>query len=335
MITTVLVGSLLSLAPGAGAVGEGHMGLFYARISPDGSQAAFNMGGDIWVADLETGECARVTDHVAHDHHPVWFPDGARIAFSSNRDGNDDVYSIPAIGGTPTRHTWHGTADIAMDVSPDGERILFRSWRRMYAVDLYEVDTKGGLPRPITNDSGLNLESRYSFDGNSIAVCRGAASWVRREYHGSGDSDLYVMDRDGKNMRWVENRYDGIDFWPTFGPNGEYIFFVSDRELGCENVYRIPSGGGPAERLTSFRTRPVQFLSVARTGRMCFVQDFRLWTMDGPEATPRAVNLRCGTEPKHSQEARLDVAGQVSEIEVGPLGLHLAVIARGELYSLA
>ena len=50
----------------------------------------------------------------------------SRIAFSSNRDGHDNVYSVPVGGGEPTRHTWYGAGDIVEDVAPDGEHILFQ-----------------------------------------------------------------------------------------------------------------------------------------------------------------------------------------------------------------
>jgi len=329
-VPVACMGVLIALGSGAKAVADGRLAIFDAKISPDGRRVAFSWVGDIWIADVETGRCRRVTDHVAQDWGPVWFPGGTKIAFTSNRDGNDDVYSVPISGGAPIRHTWHGNYDVALDVSPDGETILFRSYRRIYSSDLYEVDLLGGLPRPVTNDTGVNRDACYSSDGSRILVCRGPLGWTRRDYNGSGDTDFYVMDRDGKNMRWIENAYDGMDYWPCWGPGDEHIYFVSDRD-GTENVYRIPGSGGPAERLTDFTDRPVLFLSVARTGRLAFVQDFRLWIMD-PGGEPRMVDLDCASEPKHSQEVRLDFAGNVSEFDVSPLGTHLALIARGELY---
>jgi len=321
---------LIVVSPRADALADGRMAMFDASISPDGRKVAFSWMGDIWTADVDTGRCARVTDHVAEDWHPVWFPDGGRIVFASNRDGNDDVYSVPVSGGTPTRHTRFGNYDIPVDISPDGKTILFRSYRRLFSSDLFEVDVAGGSDRPITHDTGINRESCYSSDGGRIVVCRGSSNWQRRKYNGSGDTDIYVMDRNGRNMRWVENGYNGIDYWPCWGPGDQTIYFVSDRD-GMENVYRIPSTGGPAEKLTDFTDRPVLFLSVADTGRVAFIQDFRLWIMD-PGQQPRRIHLDCSSEPKHSQDVRLDISGNVEEIELSPLGTHIALIARGELY---
>ncbi|MFH1676501.1 MAG: S41 family peptidase [bacterium] len=317
---------------GFGATENDRHAIFHVRISPDGTRAVFTYADDIWITDFATGQCTRVTDHNAYDHHPVWFPDGKNLAFSSNRDGHNAVYSVPTVGGIPTRRTWAGSFDIVMDVSPDGKYILFRSGRRMFSIDIFEIPTSLGMVKPVTNDESLNLELRYSPDGKKIVACRGGMSWVRRHYNGSSDADIYVMDRDGTNPHWIENGYDGIDYWPSFSPDGKSVYFVSDRDLDCENIFRIPAEGGPAERITNFKDRPVRWPSVSNTGRICFEQDFRLWVMENDSSTPKAVTLKFPFEPKHSQEVRLDISGNVSEMELSPDGKLMALIVRGELY---
>ncbi len=330
-ILTLLVSfTLFGITSGVNATDDGRLAMFYAKISPDGDSIAFSWVGDIWIADVDTGHCTRLTDHVAHDWKPVWFPDSTKIAFASKRDGNDDIYSVPISGGVPTRHTWHGNYDVPLDISPDGQTMLLRSYRGRWASNLFEVDLDGGLPRPVTNDTMSHRDGRYSSDGNTILGVRGGQGWTRRDYNGSGSTGILLMDRDGGNMRWIENSYDGIDYWPNYGPGDENIYFVSDRD-GNENVYRISSTGGTPEQLTQFEDRPVLFMSVAETGRIAFIQDFKLWYLDAGRS-PRQIDLDCMSEAKHSQEVRLNISGNVSEVEVSPLSNYLAVIARGEIY---
>ncbi|HDS30212.1 MAG TPA: hypothetical protein ENN67_04125, partial [Firmicutes bacterium] len=319
------------LAPGLMATEDGRLLFFNPEISPDGTRVAFSHAGDIWIADIDSGNATRITDHVANDTRPIWFPDGMRIAFSSNRDSSGDIYSVPVTGGGPTRHTWRG-GEVPLDISPDGKTILFRSWRRMYAIDLFEVDTKGGLERPVTRDENYNREAAYSNDGMKIAVCRGSMSWLRRGYRGSSATHIYVMNRDGSNPRWIVNDHNGLDYWPVWSPDDSSIYFISDRQLNCENLYRVPSDGGTPERLTNFRNRPVHYPSVARTGRICFEQDFRIWIMDTPQSSPREMRLNIASEPKHSQTIRTDISGFVSEFSLSPDGKLMSIIARGELY---
>jgi len=328
-LITALIISLTFLCNSyqTGASGDGRYLIFDARISPDGRSVAFSWSGDIWITDINSGSCSRITDHIAHDHHPAWFPDSRKIAFSSNRDGNNDVYSVRVTGGEPERHTWHGMDDIAQDVSPDGKNILFRSNRDLFAIDLYEVDIDGGLEHALTDDSFRNFNAVYSSDGEKIYVSRGLVDWTRRAYNGSADTDIYSMNADGSEMEWVENSYDGNDSFPDMVDDG--FVFVSDRD-GNENVYL--KRDEDIDQLTHFRDRPVLFLSASDNGKICFVQDFRIHVMDADGSSDRTLDIDLSSEPKHSQEIRLDIGGNITEMELSPSGQYLGVISRGELF---
>ena len=64
-------------------------------------KVAFSYLGDIWVASEDGSAVTRHTDHRARDIYPRFSPDGAWIAFSSNRAGNYDIYVAPTAGGKP------------------------------------------------------------------------------------------------------------------------------------------------------------------------------------------------------------------------------------------
>src|SRR5206468_2129761 len=67
----------------------------------------FSYLGDIWIANEDGSNVQRLTDNLAREIYPRFSPDGKWIAFSSNRYGNNDVFIIPATGGTPKRLTFH------------------------------------------------------------------------------------------------------------------------------------------------------------------------------------------------------------------------------------
>src|SRR5450432_1388084 len=90
-------------------------------------KVAFSYLGDIWVAGDDGTGAQRLTDNKARDVYPRFSPDGKWIAFSSNRDGNYDVFVIPAAGGKPKQLTFHTADDNVVGWSPDGKRILFSS----------------------------------------------------------------------------------------------------------------------------------------------------------------------------------------------------------------
>src|SRR5580658_7724609 len=89
----------------------------------------FSYLGDIWTADEDGKNIDRLTVHTARDIHPRFSPDGRSIAFSSDREGNMDVYVIPTGGGAAKRLTIHSADDTVVDWAPDGKSVLFASQR--------------------------------------------------------------------------------------------------------------------------------------------------------------------------------------------------------------
>src|SRR6185436_11210991 len=85
-------------------------------------KVAFSYLGDIWVANENGSDVRRLTDHSARDITPRFSPDGTLIAFSSNRDGNHNVYVVPVTGGRPRQVTFHSADDILVNWAPNGRK---------------------------------------------------------------------------------------------------------------------------------------------------------------------------------------------------------------------
>jgi tricorn protease len=88
---------------------------------------AFVYAGDIWVVPKQGGVAVRLSSPRGEEQFPRFSPDGSRIAFSANYDGNTDVYVVPTLGGDPARLTHHPMEDRALGWHPDGKRVLFLS----------------------------------------------------------------------------------------------------------------------------------------------------------------------------------------------------------------
>src|SRR5690349_736627 len=112
-------------------------------------KVAFSYLGDIWIANDNGSGAQRLTDNKARDVYPRFSPDGNWIAFSSNRDGNYDVFVIPATGGKPRQLTYHSADDNVVGWSPDGKKILFTSLRGNgvfpTVTTLWEIPVTGGI----------------------------------------------------------------------------------------------------------------------------------------------------------------------------------------------
>src|SRR6266571_1586669 len=104
-------------------------------------RVAFTYLGDIWTADDSGANIQRITANPARDVYPRFSPDGKWIAFSSDRNGNLDVYIVPAQGGQPKQLTFHSADDNVLGWTPDSRAVLFSSNRgedfmpRLYLVN--------------------------------------------------------------------------------------------------------------------------------------------------------------------------------------------------------
>jgi len=98
-------------------------------ISPDGTRLvlASPQRGNIVVLNRSTRDQAQLTNDSALDKSPVWSPDGTRIAFVSNRDGNNEIYVMGSDGSQQRRLTDNPCSDSEPEWSPDSQSILFTS----------------------------------------------------------------------------------------------------------------------------------------------------------------------------------------------------------------
>src|SRR5438128_11354958 len=72
---------------------------------------AFVYAGDIWLVAKTGGTAVRLSSPPGEESFPRFSPDGSKLAYSADYDGNIDVYVVPTAGGTPLRLTHHPMQD--------------------------------------------------------------------------------------------------------------------------------------------------------------------------------------------------------------------------------
>jgi len=179
-----------------------------------------------------------LTQNASDDWTPVWSPDGQRIAFASNRDGNTEVYVMAANGTEPTNLTQNADTDGWNLVwSPDGQRIAFTS-ERDGNTEVYVMAADGTEPTNLTQSEGDDWAPVWSSDGQRIAFLSNR----------DGNTEVYVMAADGTEPTNL-TQSEGDDWAPVWSPDSERIAFSSNRDDNTE-VYVMDADGTNPTNLT-------------------------------------------------------------------------------------
>ena len=149
------------------------LGLTSPIISNDGKDVYFTGLGDLWHWQPDSGDLRRLTDDAAADHSPALSPDGAQIAFVSDRDGGVGLYLMQIATGEITPVPVAASQVSLPSWSPDGEKLaLFIDVpANPLGGQLIVLDLASGNVTPVLEPMPAQLSS-WSADGQRVAVTR-------------------------------------------------------------------------------------------------------------------------------------------------------------------
>jgi Tol biopolymer transport system component len=171
-----------------------------------------------------------LTDNDAYDAEGSFSPDGRDIVFTSNRDGDLELYAMRADGTGVTRLTHAPGYDGGPFCSPDGKRLVFRSDRKgndllqVFVADLVR-NADGAITglaneRQLTDDANVNWGPFWHPSGEWIA-------WSTSR-HGHHNYEVYLMRADGSDPTRITYAA-GADVLPAFSPDGQYLIWAGKR----------------------------------------------------------------------------------------------------------
>lgn len=264
------------------------------RISPDGRFVAYLVQAanwdentfetQIWISMTATGERYQLTHSKKSSASPEWSPDSRRIAFTSDRDGKQQLYLISPTGGEATQLTSFDGGVGAFHWSPDGKHIAFTSpgpeskarkdrqekygefeivggdyvMNHLWLITAPETPGEKVKPEPITQGDQFSVGS-FSWSPDSKRIAFSAAR--DPDLSSSATSDIYVVRLADKFVKKLVDAQ-GPDSNPVWSPDGRQIAFETAN--GQEYSYYLnryiavvsPDGGTPSVLSGNFDEDP-------------------------------------------------------------------------------
>ncbi|HEY8375048.1 MAG TPA: amidohydrolase, partial [Nannocystis sp.] len=210
-------------------------------ISPDGTEIAFDLLGDLYTLPITGGEARALTSGMAWDMQPRYSPDGRFIAFTSDRGGGDNIWVIPRAGGEPRQITKEDFRLLNSPVwSPDGNFIAarkhFTKHRSLGSGEIWLYHVSGGKGVAMTekpNDQKDVGEPAFSPDGKYVYFSQDTTPGRYFEYNKDPYAGIYTIRRLERATGRIEDLVGGAfgAVRPTPSHDGKLLAYV--RRLGA------------------------------------------------------------------------------------------------------
>jgi tricorn protease len=302
----------------------------------------FSYAGDLWTVATQGGTATRLTSHPGLELFAKFSPDGRYIAFTGQYGGDEQVYVMPASGGAPQQLTFYpaigplaerwGFDNQVYGWTPDGSSVLFRSARDGYSqsdAKLYTVPMTGGAARALPMPkSGA---ASYSADGKQIVYSPLWRDFRSEKRYGGGQANvLYLFDLANPSIKQITHgtRADRDPMWI-----GGAIYFNSDRS-GSFNLYRYDIASEQIQQVTHYRDWDVRWPSADASGQIVYELDGELHVLDTASNQDRALSILVPADLSTKRPQPVNAADNVESTVISPGGERVAVVARGDVFSV-
>ena len=168
-----------------------------------------------------------------------------KIAFSSHRDGNSEIYTAEADGRNVQRLTFTSFNEYPHDWSSDGNKISYmldtggEVDEKLLEERVFELDQEWQRENPGRTITDQQAEEMVQNALREQGVIGGAIRWF-----------IYTADADGSNQKPIRDEPGGFDDWPVFSPSGQEVVFSFTWGGGNWDIYSIGFDGAPPRQLT-------------------------------------------------------------------------------------
>ena len=310
----------------------------------NGGEIVFCYSGELYTVGKDGGTARRLSSGPGYSSFPRFSADGKQLAFTSQYDGNTEVYVMPAQGGVPKRLTTSATLgrdDISDRMGPNNivitwqntkPLIVFRSRMRSFddfVGQLFTVGLDAELPQQLPVPRGGFAS--FSADDSKMVfnrVFREFRTW--KHYRGGMADDVWLYDfKTGTTTNLTDNP--AQDICPMWGPDNK-IYFTSDRD-GRMNLFSIDLTTKETKQLTHFKDFDIKFPSIGKDA-IVFEEAGYIWRYDLSKGEAAPVPIQVDEDFASGRSALVDASKHVESVNLAPDGQRAIVVARGDLFSV-
>jgi len=217
----------------------------HPAFSPDGKWLAYlnwrpGTPSDLWLLNMQSMKSEFLVPGKTAEFYPTWLPDSRHLLTMTGRDAERQVMRVSIEKRTtePVKGLPERMANFAL--SPDGREIAYHVTNDAGRLTVWRAPVGGGPPVRLSAPEESAGYPVWSPDGRRLAL----------ELEESGDTHIYVIDRDGNGRRKVTSG--GGQNWPhSWAPDNDRIALAGER-AGIWNVWTVSAGSGELRQLTKF-----------------------------------------------------------------------------------
>lgn len=290
-----------------------------------GSKVVFTSEGDLWLGDRTTGRAQRITSDAGVERNAKFSPDGTKIAFEGEYDGNRQAYVMSVDGGEPTRLTLVEGFRAVTGWTRDGRNVVFRKGNVPTNYEYALILWNGGAPTSLPLEFSSHIDFGPGGDYALTRFNRWSMAWFH--YDGGMQNQIWV-NRAGKFSKITD--LPGTNEFPLW--LGDRIYFANEAKGKFSLMSVEPSGGRPRPEGTSSNVEIRELGGDSST--LVYEQGPDLMAYDLATRQAQRLSFEMVSDLPRRRDYQVPAESSVVSATMSPSGKRVLVESRGQIVSL-